>query len=97
VVLRSGGLQATIIADNPQVKAALEDQLAQIKEAMAEQGLDFQRFDVSTRDDRQAGYSDREQRRTRERGETEEAADTVLEAAALGLRPAGDSLVDRMI
>ncbi len=97
VVLRSGGLHATIIADNPQVKAALEDQLAQIKEAMAEQGLDFQRFDVSTRDDRQAGYSDREQRRTRERGETEEAADTVLEAAALGLRPAGDSLVDRMI
>ncbi|MEW5724845.1 MAG: flagellar hook-length control protein FliK [Thermodesulfobacteriota bacterium] len=47
LVLKNNSLQAAIVAENPQVKAALEEQLGHLREALAEQGLNLESFDVS--------------------------------------------------
>ena len=47
LVMKQSGLHATIVADTPQGKAALEEQMSQLKSAMAEQGLNLQQFDIA--------------------------------------------------
>jgi flagellar hook-length control protein FliK len=63
MVVKANVVHATIIADNPQVKAALEDQMAQLKDNLAKQGLDLEHFDISYNDQQRQAENWKEERR----------------------------------
>ena len=55
MVVRNNTVQASVIADNPHVKEALEEQLVHLRDSLANHGLNLERFDVSYgQDNRQA-------------------------------------------
>lgn len=63
LVMKGSGLQASIIAENAMVRDALEGQMTQLRDNLAQQGLNLERFDVSLGQDRnQAGTWDRKRR-----------------------------------
>lgn len=63
LVMKGTGLQASIIAENAMVRDALEGQMTQLRDNLAQQGLNLERFDVSLGQDRnQADAWDRNRR-----------------------------------
>ncbi len=63
MVVKANVVHATIIADNPLVKDALEEQMAQLKDNLAKQGLDLGSFDISYRDQGRQAENQKEERR----------------------------------
>ncbi|MDY6851404.1 MAG: flagellar hook-length control protein FliK, partial [Thermodesulfobacteriota bacterium] len=63
LVMKGSGLHASIIAENAMVRDALEGHMTQLRDNLAQQGLNLERFDVSLGQDRnQAGTGDRKRR-----------------------------------
>lgn len=65
LVMKNQGLHAHITAENSQVKGALEEQAAQLRETLAQHGLELESFDVSLGQDQDR---DQQQAHSRKRG-----------------------------
>lgn len=96
IVMKQSGLQASIIAESSVVRDALEGQIHQLRAALAEQGLDLERFDVFVAHDQQQSASGwrRSQSPEHERARTlnQESLDESAEAVSTRLN--GNNLVD---
>jgi flagellar hook-length control protein FliK len=101
MVVKDNTVQATIIADNPQVKEALEEQLVQLRDNLASSGLDLERFDVSCgQDNSQADSGTNNKKSSKfssllDGDELEE--NNVEDLSATPSSKATNSLVDRLV
>ncbi|MBF0528835.1 MAG: flagellar hook-length control protein FliK [Deltaproteobacteria bacterium] len=54
LVMKNNNVHASIVADNPMAKQALQDHMSQLKQTLADHGLDLVSFDVSLSSDQQS-------------------------------------------
>jgi hypothetical protein len=102
MAVRQNQVTATIIAENPMAKEALEEQIGQLRNSLSQQGLNLERFDVSlSSDDRNAWTGQNEGRANRFAGQRQgknSSDDANIEIdAQQTATTAQRGLVDRMI
>ena len=98
MVVKESTVTASIVAENPMVKEALETQISQLRENLAAQGLTLGSLDVTTEQDRKGtgpGDRGRGSRSTAKKASTDADQDT--EAILTQARTESDGRVDRMI
>lgn len=99
MVVRDNTVHATVVAENPAVKEALEEHMTQLKSTLAQQGIDLERFDVDyggrQRDADQSGRNRRRFSNSRQQKENDELNGEALNG---DLENAGNQgLVNRLI
>lgn len=98
LVMKNNGLHATIIAENPHVKDAMSEQLNQLKETLAAQGLELESFDVSCQSDHRQPEFGTDRRKSSNTGLSSQQVENEIEEAAATATLSGESgYVDRMI
>jgi flagellar hook-length control protein FliK len=65
LVMKNNTLHASIVAENPMVMQALEEHLTQLKQDLAQQGLNLERFNVSCNNQRRQDDSDGGQKQSK--------------------------------
>jgi flagellar hook-length control protein FliK len=102
MVVRHNQVTATIIAENPLAKEALEEQIGQLRDSLSQQGLNLERFDVSLSGDKRDAWNGQGRTRTNRSGVqnvgTGSGDESDLEIDAAQTRTnAQRGLVDRII
>jgi flagellar hook-length control protein FliK len=85
VKVQEGGLMARVQAETPEARLILVDNLPQLRERLAEQGIRIDQFDVDLRD-----HSDRQGRQPQSEQSPEESAREAPPVRTRQVRPASD-------
>ena len=100
MVVRQNHVTASIVAENPMAKEALEQQISQLRDSLAEQGLTLERFDVSLNNgnrDTWSNQSEARANRSQNRGQVSRAGENDEIDLSSTPTTAARGLVDRVI